>query len=158
VLSVFAADRLTKAVVLKKLYLAKVEVFSFFSLRYVENTGIAFGMFQDMNLFFFLTNTALLVFLLAVRKKFPDPLSAAGIHFVIGGALGNIYDRVVYRFVVDFVDFSFFPAVFNVADAAITTGAVLIGASMVKEKVESVRDNSKTSKTSEKVKRMDNGK
>lgn len=139
VLSVLAADRLTKAVVLNKLWRSSMELAPFVTLRYVENTGIAFGMFQNMNLFFILSNTALLVFLLAVRRKFPDPLSACGLHFVIGGALGNIYDRIVYKFVVDFVDLHFFPAVFNVADAAITTGAVLIGMSMIKEKVRGVK-------------------
>ncbi len=126
-LAVFAADRLSKALIIEHLYFSSRRVLPFFSLNYVENTGIAFGMLRDKNLFFVFSNTFFLILLLLFRRKFSQPLESAGLHLVIGGALGNIYDRLAYGFVVDFFDFSFFPAVFNVADAAITAGACLIG-------------------------------
>jgi len=53
---------------------------------------------------------------------------------VLGGALGNLYDRIAYGHVVDFIDLSFFPAVFNVADASITVGAVFLAFGMKDEK------------------------
>jgi len=135
VIFVFLFDRISKYLVLKKLYFSEYKIFSFFSLRYVENTGIAFGLFQDRNLFFIISNTVFLLILIYIRKKFKDTLSSIGIHFVIGGALGNIYDRIVYKYVIDFIDFHFFPAVFNIADSSITIGAFFIGASAIIEKI-----------------------
>ena len=56
------------------------------------------------------------------------PVAVAGVSFIIGGALGNLYDRVSYGYVVDFFDFSGlgFPWVFNVADAAINIGVACL--------------------------------
>jgi len=177
VLAVFSLDRLTKFFVLKRLYLKSVEVLPFFKLTYVQNTGVAFGMFRDSNNFFIVFSAILIAALLLFRRKIPD-FAASGGHFfrgieaqvetvcadsghdtaavsgspavkracwrylnsraaavcftrvglalVLGGALGNLYDRLVYGFVVDFFDLSFFPAVFNVADSAITAGAILL--------------------------------
>ncbi|MBU2573264.1 MAG: signal peptidase II [Elusimicrobia bacterium] len=128
VLAVFAIDRIAKALALRHLLFKPVEVLPFFSLTYVENTGVAFGMFRDNNAFFIVFSIALIGGLLVFRRKLPaSGLAArAGIALVLGGALGNLYDRLAYGFVVDFFDFSFFPAVFNVADSAITAGAGLL--------------------------------
>ena len=135
VISVFLLDRISKFLILKKLYFSEYKIFSFFSLRYVENTGIAFGLFQDRNLFFIISNTIFLTILIYVKRKFRDTFSTIGIHLVIGGALGNIYDRIAYKYVVDFIDFHFFPAVFNIADASITVGAFFIGISALIERI-----------------------
>jgi signal peptidase II len=128
ILTVFLLDRLTKGWVLKSLYMKSVQVLSFFRLTYAENTGVSFGMFRDKNLFFLVFSAGLVAVLLYQRRRIQahGPAAALGLALVLGGALGNIYDRIVYGFVVDFFDFSFFPAVFNVADSAITAGAVLL--------------------------------
>ena len=128
VLAVFATDRVAKVLALRYLLLKPVKVLPAFSLTYVENTGVAFGMFRDNNTFFIVFSIALVAALLAFRRKLPEPGSAvrAGIALVLGGALGNLYDRLAYGFVVDFFDLSFFPAVFNIADSAITVGAGLL--------------------------------
>jgi len=147
VLTVFILDRLTKYYTLKHLYHRSVDVLPFFKLTYVQNTGVAFGMFRDSNSFFIVFSAILIVALLVFRRKMPglSPLGSqpfswrqcgspaaaawgqrAGLALVLGGALGNLYDRLVYGFVVDFFDLSFFPAVFNVADSAITAGAILL--------------------------------
>lgn len=133
-LSVFILDRLSKEMVIKSLYFSHVSILPFFSLTYVENTGVAFGFLKDKNIFFIFSNTIFLVILLFLRKKFSSNLENIGIHLVIGGALGNIYDRLAYGYVIDFLDFKFFPAVFNLADSAITIGAILIGWEMVLSK------------------------
>jgi len=85
-------------------------------------------MFHGNNLFFVAVSVVLVAALLYFRRRIRDlGLAAeAGLALVLGGALGNLYDRLAYGFVVDFFDFSFFPAVFNVADSAITAGAVLL--------------------------------
>ena len=128
VLAVFFLDRFTKALTLKYLYHKSEAVLPFFRLTYVENTGVAFGMFRDGNNFFIAFSAILIAALLIFRWKSPGlGLGAsAGLALVLGGALGNFYDRLSYGFVVDFFDLSFFPAVFNIADSAITLGAVFL--------------------------------
>jgi len=136
VLLVFLLDRASKAWVLKALYMKSVQVLPFFHLSYAENTGVAFGMFRDSNLFFIIFSSALVAVLLYVRRAIQahGVLATAGLALVLGGALGNLFDRIAYGFVVDFLDFSFFPAVFNAADSAITVGAVLMALGMKDEK------------------------
>ena len=136
VLLVFLLDRVTKAWVLKRLFGRSAEVFSFFRLTYAENTGVSFGMFRDRNMFFLAFSAGLVLVLLLLRRRIQAHGAAAAVGFalVLGGALGNLYDRISYGYVVDFFDFSFFPAVFNVADSAITCGAVLLALGMKDER------------------------
>jgi len=138
ILSIFVLDRASKHWALKALYMKSVQVLSFFHLTYAENTGVAFGMFRDSNLFFLLFSSVLIAVLLYLRRQIEayGRLAAAGLALVLGGALGNLYDRIAYGFVVDYFDFSFFPAVFNVADSAITVGAVLMALGMKEKKIE----------------------
>jgi signal peptidase II len=129
VLAVFLADRLAKFLVLESLSHRSVPVLPFLRLTYVENTGVAFGMFRDSNSFFTALSIVLVAVLLVFRRRTSGgraPAASAGLALVLGGALGNLYDRIAYGFVVDFFDLSFFPAVFNVADSAITAGAALL--------------------------------
>lgn len=136
ILAVFFADRAAKDWVLGSLYGGSLRVFSFFHLTYAENTGVAFGMFKDSNAFFMVFSTMLLGVLLFLRRRIErhGRIAAAGLALVLGGALGNLYDRIAYGYVVDFFDFSFFPAIFNVADSAITVGAILMALGIKDEK------------------------
>ena len=99
-----------------------------FHFTYVENTGAAFGSFQGGRIFLVAVTVAAIaagsVFLFKNRKQ---PLLSVGTAFVLGGALGNLLDRVSRGFVVDMFDFRLinFP-VFNVADIFVCLGAVLI--------------------------------
>lgn len=95
-------------------------------INYVKNTGVAFGLFQGANTFFIFFNLILLIFLFYMKKKIKSTLSYYSLHLIIGGAVGNIYDRIKYGYVIDFIDLSFFPAVFNFADFFITLGVCLI--------------------------------
>lgn len=128
ILGVFVLDRLTKAWALERLYMKSVQVLPYFRLTWAENTGVSFGMFRNNNLFFLAFSAALICALLLFKRRIHahGRLAAAGLALVLGGALGNLYDRIAYGFVIDFLDFSFFPAVFNAADAAITVGAGLL--------------------------------
>ncbi|MFH1724356.1 MAG: signal peptidase II [Elusimicrobiota bacterium] len=126
VLAVFALDRLTKAWALSWLApRGSVRVLPFFHFSYIENTGAAWGMLQGGNTLLIGVAVALLGALLYLRRKWPEEnlWSHYGLVLVAGGALGNLYDRIALGYVVDFLDFLVWP-VFNVADSAITVGAV----------------------------------
>jgi len=97
----------------------------------VHNTGIAFGFFKDQGITFIvipIVAVVLLVFNIYYYRQNNEALSRIYIvafSLILGGAIGNLIDRIVYGYVIDFIDFRVWP-VFNIADSAITIGAVLI--------------------------------
>lgn len=101
-----------------------VAVAPFFHLTYVENTGAAFGVGRARNGFFIGLSLLLLAGLFYAQRTWPKSSRwlSAGLLLVTAGAVGNLYDRLAYGFVVDFLDFRVWP-VFNVADSCVTTGA-----------------------------------
>jgi signal peptidase II len=132
-----AIDQLSKWYVTGPLDLRRVghvDLLPFFDLTYTENRGISLGMLQASNmemrwLLVLMTATIALVVLvwLLREKKLGDIL---GLALILGGAIGNIFDRYTLGYVVDFADFhigDFRPfLIFNIADAAITIGVVII--------------------------------
>jgi signal peptidase II len=112
---------------------ARIEIAPFFDLVLVWNRGISYGLFQAGSIW---GTIALTVFSLAAVAALSFWLSRAGrrilaigLGLVIGGAIGNVIDRVLYAAVVDFFHFYAFGRdwyVFNVADAAITVGVVFL--------------------------------
>ena len=107
----------------------------FFSLVHVRNRGAAFGVLDrhdiEWQFWLFLAATfiaAIVIFILARQASAKERTFFAGLGLILGGAIGNLIDRIQYRAVVDFLDFYFngwhWPA-FNVADVAICTGAFL---------------------------------
>lgn len=107
-----------------------IEVLPFFDLVMYWNRGVSFSLFAHEAEFmpYVLTGVALLVvsFLLLLLRETRDRVSALSIGLIVGGALGNVIDRLLYGAVADFFYFNYgawwFPA-FNIADAAITVGA-----------------------------------
>ena len=97
------------------------------SFVYVENRGVAFGMFQNhIWVFAALTIVLIGVFVwLIVSKKLTGKLFLVSAMLMIGGGLGNLIDRIFRGFVVDYLSLSFFPPVCNFADYCITLGAVM---------------------------------
>lgn len=134
-LVVLVLDQLTKWVALDVLDLAArpIVVTSFFNLVMVWNRGVSFGMLNALGPYapWLLSGLALAVVagLLVWLRRCDQMMTAIGLGLVIGGALGNVIDRVRYGAVVDFLDFHVagyhWPA-FNVADAGICVGAGLI--------------------------------
>ncbi len=126
--ALLVADRATKLWALGPLReLGSVTVLPGFELTYVENTGAAFGMGRGSNGFFIAVSVVLILILARLLRRWPkdDLWLQAGGTLVLAGALGNLYDRVVYRFVVDFLYVHHF-SVFNVADSCITVGAAAL--------------------------------
>jgi signal peptidase II len=136
-LLVFALDQATKWVVTFPLQLQfrrEIEIVSFFDLRWVENRGVSLGLLSassDTTRWLLVAMTTAIALFVAVwlwREKRRD--DAWGLALVLGGALGNIVDRIRFGYVVDFADLHFGEwrpfLVFNVADAAITIGVLLL--------------------------------
>ena len=133
--AIVLADQLTKWLVLARFAPGeRVELTSFFNLVLVFNKGAAFSFlateagWQTPVLAAFALGAALVVSVLLVRSP-ERRMLCAGLSLILGGALGNLVDRLRFGHVVDFLDLHaagwHWPA-FNVADSAITIGAVLL--------------------------------
>lgn len=139
---VFVLDRLTKVWIEQNVSLwdSYHVISGFFDIVHTKNRGAAFGIFSDAEgpLRSFLLIGVSLTVLLFISVLLLRPgkggfgssrLTLVGLSLVLGGALGNIYDRVVHGMVTDFLEFYYGQyrfAAFNVADSAITTGAALL--------------------------------
>lgn len=119
-------DRATKVGALLCLQKQPLELFPFFHLRYVENTGMAFGMLQHANALLVVVMLVIIGYIVYSWKELSSYGACVrwGSVFILAGAIGNLYDRITLGFVVDFLDFRVWP-VFNVADSFITIGACL---------------------------------
>ncbi|MEM7691132.1 MAG: signal peptidase II [Pseudomonadota bacterium] len=133
---IFALDQASKAVVLAELaYAVPVNVFFWFDFTLHYNRGAAFSFLSDAGgwqrwLFTALASIVSLVLVVWLRRVPKDQWSLAlGLALVLGGAVGNLVDRIRLGYVVDFISVHYgswyFPT-FNVADAAISVGAFFI--------------------------------
>ncbi len=137
-LLVFVLDQLSKSAISSWLPHggSKVVIDGFFSFVHARNTGMAFSLFADAAPWFreLVLPAAQLIIILAVLAMFrmvggAARLSRVALALVLGGAAGNLYDRLLHGYVTDFLDFyvsSYHWPAFNVADSAITIGAGLL--------------------------------
>ena len=124
------ADQIIKFFVLNELKpIGTVKVIDgVFNLTYVENRGVAFGIFQDMR-WVFVAVTCILLFLIIFymfKKRPKGKLFYICAGMIIGGGVGNLIDRLVHGYVVDYLAVSFFPPVCNFADYCITIGVFIL--------------------------------
>jgi len=133
-LFVFLLDILSKNFIQKKIiYGEQVEITSFLSLVHFQNTGAAFSFLSDQGGWqrYFLIAISLLAVLYIpwlINQYKKNILIVIGLLLILGGAIGNLYDRISYGYVIDFIylhiDEFYWPA-FNVADSAISLGVLL---------------------------------
>lgn len=124
---IFVADRLTKIWAVTHLVLgASVPVLPLVDWTLVENRGAAFGMLSGATALLILVALAAIVGFIALLRRRPSFVVQLGVGGVLGGALGNLYDRIVQQRVIDFIDVRLWPYVFNVADIGITLGAIVL--------------------------------
>lgn len=128
-LIVYIADQATKMLIQRSLNLLEViPLTSFFNLVYYRNTGSAFGMFKNLGNTFFIVVSAVAI-LVVVILMLKDEVNRPGLSFILGGAAGNLTDRIVHNYVIDFLEVHagnhFWPA-FNIADSALTIGMGLM--------------------------------
>ncbi|QXM05851.1 signal peptidase II [Crassaminicella indica] len=98
-----------------------------FHLTYVQNVGAAFGILKNQKMFFILMTIFVIggIVLFLHKHKNWHKLVPYSLSLIVGGAIGNLIDRVRLGYVVDFFDFRIWP-VFNIADISIVVGAVLL--------------------------------
>ena len=137
-------DQLTKKIILAKMALRDVvEVTSFFDIVHLHNYGAAFSFLHNAGGWqrYFLSAISILVSIVLpfyIKKNQHDIFLAIGLTLVLGGAIGNLVDRLFLGYVVDFVslhidDVFYWPA-FNVADSAISLGVILLIYDALKKK------------------------
>jgi len=136
-LAVFVADQLTKWVIGSAIPLhdSRPVIPGFFRLTHVKNRGAAFGIFADstspmkIEVLILLSVVALVVVLMLLWEQPGARRIGLGLALILGGALGNLFDRLAHGSVVDFLEFylrGFHWPAFNVADSAIVIGAGLL--------------------------------
>src|SRR5215813_8357484 len=144
VFATLALDRWTKLLIQKRFELNESipVVDGFFNITYVRNTGVAFGIFSSISspaksvlLSVFTAFAAAVVITYSVRSPARNRLLQVALSLILGGALGNLYDRLTYGYVVDFLEFyagSYHWPSFNVADSAISIGVGLLAIEIIR--------------------------
>jgi len=133
---VLILDQLTKLAVIERLtaYVDVIVITGFFNLVHVHNTGAAFSLFADQpgwqrGFFVGVAAVASAVILYLLRKTQGRRSFSIALALILGGAIGNVIDRILYGHVIDFLDVHVagwhWPA-FNIADSAITLGAAML--------------------------------
>lgn len=140
----FILDQLTKRMVIAEMDLYQsIQLTGFFNLTYVHNYGAAFSILYDAGGWqrYFLSAVAIIVSIVIVwwlrQSTKQQVLLPVAFAFILGGALGNVFDRLMYGYVIDFLDFyvgNYHWPAFNIADSVIFIGAALLIIDMFKNK------------------------
>lgn len=136
--AVLAADQLSKAWTVATLgpqpgSVVQPVIAPWLNLVYGRNTGVAFGLFQDLSGLFTLTSlliTAGAIYAYAYHLPNRVPWVQVAMGLIVGGALGNLADRVRLGYVVDFIQVGWWP-LFNLADSAITAGVTMLAGYLI---------------------------
>lgn len=129
----FIIDFISKILVKSNLILYKqiAVIDNFLYLTYTNNYGAAFSILKNSKIFLIIIGLIILIYLvLYIKKHEPKKvIEIIAYGLLIGGILGNLYDRVVYGYVIDFLDFYIFGydfAIFNIADSFIVIAIILL--------------------------------
>ena len=133
-------DRISKRVVMDSLKLGEswnpvAALERWVSLTYVTNTGAVFGLFPDHGVIFMVIAVVVIAAIIFYYRYLPGDqwLIQASLGLQLGGALGNLVDRLRYGHVIDFIDFKVWP-VFNVADSSIFVGVVILAFHLLRDR------------------------
>lgn len=144
VAAILILDRGTKLLIQKRFDLNEsiTVIDGFFNITYVRNTGVAFGIFSSVSspaksvlLSVFTACAAAAVITYSVRSPARNRLLQIALGLILGGALGNLLDRLAYGYVIDFLEFylgSYHWPSFNIADSAISTGVALLALEIIR--------------------------
>lgn len=143
-LAVFLFDQLAKKYISKNLSLGRSIplIKNIFHLTLTHNTGVAFGLFKNWQTFFIIITSIVIlyiVFALFLNRKQDSLSSRIAFGLILGGACGNLCDRLRLGFIVDFFDFRIWP-VFNIADSAITLGVFILAVDFIMRSKQEARN------------------
>ena len=130
-------DQLTKYIIKNKIEDLNYKNYILFSINIIKNNGAAFNLFADNILFLILISilSSIFIIILLIRSKKLSNLDRYGFSFILAGILGNGLDRLIDRYVLDFINLNFinFP-IFNIADISINVGFFIILYSLIRNK------------------------
>ena len=129
---VVVLDQLTKYLIFKfEPYFG----YRYLKITLIKNTGAGFGILQNQTLFLGIISLIVAVVLIAYYKKIPkEKISQILFALFLGGVIGNLIDRFLRGYVIDFINFNFWPA-FNVADSALTIAVIGLVLYYIKEEI-----------------------
>jgi len=130
-----AADQMSKALVVSRLaYGERIDLLPFLALERTSNRGVAFGLASDVSpAVLVVLAVAISAVILTVGSRLSWRFAPVATGLILGGALGNLYDRVAQGYVIDFIELPNWPT-FNLADVAITVGVGLLLVGLVKNR------------------------
>lgn len=149
VAAILVLDRWTKSLILNDFDLHETVgvIDGFFNITYVRNTGVAFGIFSSISsplkalfLSLFTGAAVIVVIIYSLRSPVTNRLLQFALACIMGGALGNLYDRIAYGYVIDFLEIhagSYYWPAFNIADSAISIGVVMLGLEIFRDETRS---------------------
>jgi signal peptidase II len=149
---VIIADQLSKLWINSNLAVGEsVFEIGFFRLTHIHNTGSSFGLFQNQNLILAIIAIIgacailFLVFFMRHRLQILDTtLAKVSLGLIFGGTVGNLINRLSFGYVIDFIDFNYWPA-FNIADSSLVVGSILLAYSLIRLTIQSERKDGKSS-------------
>ena len=135
VLTILSLDQLTKFLVSRNLFLNQSSsvIKGIFYLTLIHNRGAAFGILKNQAPLFISTSLFAIILMFLNLKNNNKRFYRFSLSLILAGALGNLIDRLFLGYVIDFLDFRIWP-VFNIADSAITIGAILLGYTILRER------------------------
>lgn len=123
-----AADQLLKLLVARNVKpVGSITVLpGFLNWDYVENRGMAFGMLQGGRWIFIILTAVVCAFIVFAMFRYThhEFFSWAASALIVGGGVGNMIDRILHEYVIDYISVSFFPPVFNFGDCCVVIGAI----------------------------------
>lgn len=131
-LIILLIDVLTKQIVIRTMFPHQsiTIIHNFFQITYAKNTGVAFSILEGKQLLIIIMTLIVLgIFIKYIKELATTKYDIIAYALVIGGALGNLLDRIIYGYVIDFLDFQIFNynfPIFNVADIGIVVGIFLL--------------------------------
>ncbi len=151
-LPLILCDQLSKLWIKSNLVVGEsVFEIGFFRLTHVQNTGSSFGLFQNQNLILSIVAIMgaciilFLVFFMRQRIEFLNTtLCQLSLGLIFAGTMGNLINRLSLGYVVDFIDFNYWPA-FNIADSSVVVGSILLAYSLIRLNILSERKDAKNS-------------
>ena len=135
-LLVFILDRVTKIVAVSNMsYGQSIHILpNIFHFTFVLNNGTAFGLFKGANSALAVLSVLVITLIIfyVLKNKVSTFASSLALGLILGGAIGNLFDRIRFGYVIDFIDFRIWP-VFNIADSAITIGTCFLAWNILKQ-------------------------